>query len=256
MKYFIKVSILFISSFIFVSCASSKKISVNEISFEEILENTRANFEKIWSYSGNGTIEVNLKNIKINLQFLILAKKTSQALIDIYGPFEIDFGSIYLNDDSILFYNSMQNELIITSFSSGKLKNINFIAMEKKLIYSLLFGYFDQNSIVVDSVKLNNKENQFELIKFVEGRKLEFIYDKYSKFLSKIIFSENLENPAYEIIFSEVKSFNGISFPEKVEFLNLKTNENISLNFKKLIFNEIDDEIKLELPDDIEIIRW
>lgn len=256
MNAFQKFLILFIASLFFFSCTSSKKISDYEISFEEILQSSKSNFEKINSYSGNGRIEVNLKNISTNLQFFITVKKPSQALIDLYGPFGIDFGNVYLNDDSILIFNSFQNQLIVTEFSSNKLKSLNVFGLSKDLLYSILFGYLDQKSILEDSAIVTNTKNELELIKFVGDRKLVFTYDKILRNLTKVKVYEDLMNPIFEISYSEIKNYGEIFFPEKIEFLNLKTNESILLFFKKLNFNENEDDINFAVPEDVEIVKW
>ncbi|MGB9663692.1 MAG: DUF4292 domain-containing protein [Ignavibacteria bacterium] len=220
------------------------------------MEKSQSNFERIISYSGNGTIEINLSNFIANFQFTITAIKPAQALIDVYGPFGFDIGKVYLNGDSIFIYNSIQNQLIITDFSFEKLKRLNFINVDRKIIYAVLFGYLDQDYITADSSYIQNKEKQIELVKFIDKTKFEFIYDRSSSSLSKIRIFKSIDNPVFEIHFSDLVNSGEISFPKKIDFINLNTNEKISLNFKQLNFNELNEEINFELPEDAGIIRW
>ncbi len=256
MKFLGRISALLIASVFFFSCTSSKKISVNEISIEEILQNTMSNFEKINSYSGNGRMKVDLKNISASFKFFITVKKPSRVLIDLYGPLGFELGSVYLNGDSIFILNSIQNQIITTNFSSDKLKKLNVFGVDKDLIYSFLFCYFDQKSIVKDSVIVLNTKNQFHLIKFVGDKKLEFTYDKIWRNLNKVRVYEDKENPLFELNYSDIKNYDEIIFPEKIELLNLKTKESILLFFEKLNFNETENEINFDLPEDVEIIKW
>lgn len=245
-----------ITALLFFSCVSTKKISVDEKTFDELLEIYKSNFQKIFSYSGNGTIELNLKNIKTILQFSIQTKKPSKALLDLYGPFGFDIGSVYLNNDSIIIYNAFQEQIILTEFSSEKFKDLTSTQLDKDFIFSMLFGYFDLQELEEDSSIIKNKENEFELIKFLKGRKLMLVYEKVSSSLNKITVFENFNEPIFEIAFAEIKNYNELKFPYKISFVNFKTNESISLKFKKIEFNKFDDEINFEIPEGVEIIRW
>ena len=251
-----KILVLTFTSAFFFSCTSTKRISKPVLSFEELLESSRLNFERIKSYSGNGTIDLNLKSLKINLQFSISAKKPEQALIDLYGPLGIDVGSLFLNDDSIVVYNAFQDKVILTRFSSERFKDFNSVEIDKNFIYALLFSYVDQNKIESDSSLLLNNESEFTLIKFLKERRLEFTYDKLSRTLKEIQVFENSVEPVFKINFLKYKNYNEINFPQVISFLNLKTNESISLNFKKFEFNKLEEDLNFELPEDVEIIRW
>jgi len=103
---------------------------------------------------------------------------------------------------------------------------------------------------------LLNNESEFTLIKFLKERKLEFTYDKLSRTLKEIQVFENSVEPVFKINFLKYKNYNEINFPQVISFLNLKTNESISLNFKKFEFNKLEEDLNFELPEDVEIIRW
>lgn len=251
-----KIFIIIFTALFFFSCTTNKRISRSDITFEELLENSRANFERIESYSGSGTIELNLNNLKMNLQFSISTKKQDQALVDLFGPLGIDIGSIFINDDTILVFNAFKDQLILTRFSSERFKKLSPVEVDKNFFYSILFFFIDQNSIKADSSFVMNNEKEFILIKYLNEKKFEFIYDKFFRSLIRIVVFDNFNEPTFEINLLKFKNNDEINFPELITFTNLKTNESISLNFKKIEFNKIVEDLNFELPENVEIIKW
>ncbi|MEJ5305676.1 MAG: DUF4292 domain-containing protein [Ignavibacteria bacterium] len=255
MKVFKILINLIVSSLFFVSCTASKKVGNNEVTFEEILEINKSNFEKIVSYSASGKIELKLKSLRTDLQFLISTIKPNQVLIDLYGFFGIDVGTIYLNNDSIFIYNALNEQMILTSFSSTKFKELNSLGLDKNFFYALIYAFIDQEQLPADSSTLNNKEDKFELIKFFKDKRVEFVYDKFSKGLNQIKVFDELGEPMFEVNFRSTKDYDSIVFPTKIEFINLKSSESISLSFKEIKFNQ-ESEIDFQLPENVEILKW
>lgn len=97
---------LFVSMTLYFSCSPSKKITGEEVTLEDILQNMESNYIRINSYSGTGKIDLNLKSLKMTLQFSLQAIKPSTVYLDLYGPFGIEAASIYLKED--LYMSTMR----------------------------------------------------------------------------------------------------------------------------------------------------
>ncbi|MCX8057673.1 MAG: DUF4292 domain-containing protein [Ignavibacteria bacterium] len=243
-------------SLILVSCSTTKTISKKEITLDEILEEMKLNSVKIQSYSAIGDVDLNLNSLKMKLSFSIQSQKPHKVLIDLFGILGIDIASIYLNNDSILVYNAINNELISTNFSSNKIKRSKLSLIADKKIYSILFGEFDLNSFEADSASVKDYDDKFSLIKYFSNNRIEVFYDKTTSFISEIIYYSSTSNNIFEIFFKEIKVIDGIKFPSKIFINNSNSNETISLEFKKIEFNKNIGELELIYPDDAEIKEW
>lgn len=256
MKKIFSLLIIVVVSLNIISCGPTKKVIDHEISFDEINENLKINYDKIKSYSATGSAELNLKRIKMTIQFDLQVLKPSSAIIDLYGPFGFEIASAYLNDDSIKIYNAIDNQLIKTSFSSKKMNASEFGEVFKRIIYPLFFGYFNIDIIEEDSTKFISTKDKFCVTKFYKNSFLEIYYDKSKFFLSEIALRKNFSNKKFLISFQEVKQFDGIKFPVKIEINNEDTQESISISFKKIEFNKINEELQFSVPENVMVKEW
>lgn len=256
MKNLFLIFINFVFTLFLISCSTSKMKVEPDLSLEEINSFMKSNYDKIESYSGNGNIQLNLLKLKTNLDFYISVKKPDRVLMDIFGPLGIDVGTLYINDDSILVYNSINEQLIITNFSSPSLQKILFNDLDKEMIYSLFFGYIDLEKFSSDSSELINDEEIIKLVKYSGEEKKEFYYSKRSKYIVKIKFFRNSSEPVFEMSISEIKKYNGLIFPVKIILTNLKTDESIALKLKEIDFNNLNDELEFKYPENVQVLRW
>ncbi|MFN4111146.1 MAG: DUF4292 domain-containing protein [Ignavibacteria bacterium] len=256
MKKIIQLLIIVVFSLNIISCGTSKKVINYEISFDEINESLKINYDKMKSYSANGSAELNLNEIKLTVQFDLQVLKPSSATIDLFGPFGFEIASAYLKDDSINIYIAIDNQLIKTSFSSNRINASEFGEVFKRIIYPLFFGYFNIDVIEGDSTKYISTEEKFGVIKFLKNSVLEIYYDRSKYFFSEIAFSKNFSNKKVLISFQELKEFNGIKFPMRIDIINEDTQESISISFKKIEFNKINEELQFSVPENVKVKEW
>ncbi len=247
--------VVLISVFTF-SCSPTKKVVDTQVSLEDILDRMKYNYEKINSYSASGNIDLNLRNLRMSLQFSIQATKPNTFLIDVFGPLGIDIASVYLKDDSIMILNMLKNQLIKTSFNSPKLRNRQFVDLFIKIIHKSLFGYLDLHSFEADSSFVTETEEKICAIKYSGESKFDFCFDKAMRFISEVFYHKNKSNENLEFYLNGLKEFDKIIFPTRVVFNDSNTGESVSVSFKKIHFNNIQDEIEFSIPDEVEVIEW
>lgn len=247
---------LFVSMTLYFSCSPSKKITDVEVTLEDILQNMESNYIRINSYSGTGKIDLNLKSLKMTLQFSLQAIKPSTVYLDLYGPFGIEAASIYLKEDSLYVYNAMSNTLIKTSLTSPKLRDLQFLNHFNQMFLKSLFGYIDLNSMVSDSTLNVNSSDKVCVIKFNQQYRYDFCFDKSKRFLSDISYSSANSNENFLILFKELKNYGKIFFPSNIIFNDVARKENVSISFKSLEFNSVSDELEFNFPEDVKVIEW
>lgn len=256
MKKIIQLLMVVVFSLNIISCGPSKKVIDYEISFDEINESLKINYDKMKSYSATGSAELNLNKINMTVQFELQVLKPSSATIDLFGPFGFEIASAYLKDDSVNIYNAIDNQLIKTSLSSKRINASEFGEVFKRIIYPLFFGYFNVDVIEADSTEYISTEDKFGVIKFLKNSVVEIYYDRSKYFLSEIAFRKNFSNKKVLISFQELKQFDGIKFPVKIEINNEDTQESISITFKKIEFNKINEELQFSVPENVKVKEW
>lgn len=256
MKFIKLFLLLILVSLPYFSCSTSKKVTSEQVTLEEILLNMKSNSQKINSYSGTGKIDLNLKSIKMPLQFSLQAIKPSTVYLDLYGPFGIEAASIYLKEDSIYVYNAMSNSLIKFSFSSSRLRDFQFVSFLNQMLYKSFFGYIDLDTIASDSTFTFETSNKICVIKYIQKSRYDFCFDKSKKFLSEIYYRSETSNENFVILFSELKKYNNIVFPSSIIFNDNDRQESVSISFKQLEFNSVKDELEFNIPEDAKVIEW
>jgi outer membrane lipoprotein-sorting protein len=256
MKIVLKLFILSFISIAVYSCSSSEKIAKKDLSFEEIISEAEANYQKINSYTATGILDLNLKNLKMNLGISIQTLKPSKAQIQISGPFGIDVASVYLKEDSIFIYDLINDRLIETNFSSPKLQRFFKKGFSREIVYSLLFAYLNLDAIQADSSIIKTFENKFCISKFYDQGRYDIYYDKSNAFISEITFSPIDSEPELIVQFLEVQKFDSITFPKKLLVDFVKSKEDVTIELKKIQFNSNKTDLDFSLPEDVEVIKW
>lgn len=256
MKFLKLIFLVVLISIFTFSCSPTKKVIDTQVSLEDILDRMKSNYEKINSYSASGNIDLNLRNLKMSLQFSMQAIKPNTFLIDVYGPLGIDIASVFLKDDSLMILNVLKDQLIKTSFNSPKLRERQFVDLFIKIIHKSLFGYLDVRSFEADSSFVSETEEKICAIKYFRGSKFDFCFDKATKFISEVFYYKNNSNENFEFYLNGLKESDKIVFPTRVMFNDSSTGESIAISFRKIQFNNIQDEIEFLIPDEIEVIEW
>lgn len=251
------VYITFLTFFIVsISCGPSKKLNSYNYTFEDINASMKSNFEKINNYSATGEVELNLQKLKMDLRFSIDAVKPKTAIINLFGPFGLDIASIYLQGDTLMVYNSINNQVIKTTLASKKFNDNKDLMFFITSFTQLLFGYLDVDNIESDSTELVEKNENLCVLKYNNDVKVDFCFNRTSMFISKIFYDKKSTDEKFEIIFEKIKQVEGIKFPMQITFNNLKSYETISLTINKINFNLSQDKIRFIFPEDAEVKEW
>ncbi len=250
------LSVIFALSLL-ISCSTSKKVTYESISFDELLNEYKSNFESINSISASGTISLSTKNFPVKLEFEMITLKDNRARIDLWGPLGIYVGNLYLNDDSIMIHNNFNNQLIYASFSSSKLRKYFADEINKNLIYSLLLGYINPDQINSDSSSpVIDSGNFYRFSKIKNDRRIDFYFDKSSRMISEIKMIKGSEFTLNMTLNGFIKDKNGIRFPSKIRFIDLKKDNWLEINFSEIYINKETVIQYPEVPEDVVIKRW
>ncbi len=252
----IVLSIFIFLSLIIYSCSSSRKVDNVEVSYDKILESMKKNYEMINSYSAKGNIDLSLKSVNMSIKFDMQVLKPFNAIIDLYGPLNFNLGSVLLRRDSIFFYNELNNQLIKSTISSIINKNSDSKEIINNLIYPALFGYLNPELINSDSSLTTFTKDEICISKISHDYRYDIYFDKRTSYLSEIVYNNNSMKETIKIKFQNLKRKNGIIFPMEIVFNNLSGNETISIVIDRIEFNNVQGELKLILPEDVEVKEW
>lgn len=250
------LSVFFALSFL-ISCSTSKRVTHESISFDELLKKYKSNFESINSIYASGTISLSTKNFPVKLEFEMITLKDNRAVIDLWGPLGIYVGNLYLNDDSIMIHNNFNNKLIYTSFKSNKLRKFLSDDINKKMIYSLLLGYINPDQIDSDSSSaIIDSGNFYLLSKFKEDRKIVFYFDKKYWMISEINILKEDKLISNVSLTDFIQTEDDYRFPTKIKLHDLRTNNSIEINISGVEFNKENFISYPSMPDGVEIEKW
>jgi len=163
---FVIVILLFI-----IGCAGliqKKPLSLHDITIAEIKHRIEQNNLKFHSMKANAEISVESPRVSFVANFYVIIKKPDSLLIKIKAPFGIGFGSVFMDRNQFLVYNSFDNS--VYTGDPEKLEFTQFLPVDLKpenIIQSFsgihLLDFSDQDSLAIDRNKyliIGNKNDQ------------------------------------------------------------------------------------------------
>ncbi len=240
-------------------CIPSKPTeSVEILPSERLIKKLEANRRKIKNFEGIGTVGVSSTEINTSISFKVKLIRPDSVFVDFYGPFGIDLAQTIITSNNFIFYDMMNNLVYKGRSDNDVLKKIFKI--------DLTFG--ELMDILVGSVNLTQK-----LTREPDG--YEVVYDKYiltydennskrkSKYLVDVrdlaVTQYQLLNKSDEIIvegiYSNFKTMENIPVPYSIKIERKIEKQELNIEYRKIDLNKNDVQIKIEIPDDAEIVN-
>lgn len=255
-KVILILSSIFIVS-IFYSCSASKSIEeVESPSAERIVKRIEANRRKIKSFVGTGIIYVYTKELNTKSNFKVEIRKPDSLKINFYGPFGIELAKALITQKDFVFLDMINNKAMKGKTNSQTIKNVLKVNFPHDEIIDAATGF----------INLTNKISLTPTINKNDDSILELVYpDSLSKVITKIIldvesmrlqryFITNLNNKVlYQAEYSEYKKVDDVSVPFKIEIQDLENNQKLKIEYRKVEINKLNDNLKIEVPEDASV---
>ncbi len=202
---------------------------------------------KMFSSSGYGDFETPQGDY--SARFDISVRKPSTTSIRLYGPFGIKVAQAKLSSDTLLIYNSLNNEVFVGKPTEANLRHFLIVAADGASVSDLLLG------LMVPLTHLDSSRASSR----VDGGNVNFIYSNEDTVEKFTVDEEYMRTISYErivgggtivrITYSDFTSVDNIYFPKTVFFEDLKNNVSAKLVYQDIALNE-KDEVQITIPAD------
>jgi hypothetical protein len=240
-------------------CIPSKSTeSVEILPSERLLKKLEANRRKIKNFEGVGSIGISTSNINNNASFKVTLIKPDSVFLNIYGPFGIDLAEILITSENFSFYDEIHNVVYKGLSDSDILKKLFKIDITFGEVMDMFIGAVnltsklskepDNYEIAYDKYILtyNDPESERKNRYFIDIRELS-ITDFQLLDLSDKIIAEGR--------YSKFKLLEGLTVPYNIQIQRKEKNESVNIEYKKIEINKSNVKIRLNIPDDAEVVQ-
>ena len=246
--------------FFFEGCIPSKPTEdIELLPSERLINKLEANRRKIRNFEGIGVLQIESKEFNNSATFQVIMQKPDSIYFGILGPFGIELAQAQVTKDDYIFYDALQNTAYVGKVDDDVLRNI----------FKINLSFSDLLDAFVGSVNLTSNLYKQPDDYSVEGDKYVLTYiDKENelKWVYKVdilelgITSFRLTSADKNINlagdYSNFELIENVAIPFKIEVVNKVTNQKIKIEYKDIIANSRNVQVRFVLPDDADIIEW
>ncbi len=250
------VSILFP---LIYGCIPSKPTeSIEILPSERLVKKLEANRRKIKNFEGNGTVGVSTPELNTSISFNVKLIRPDSVFVDFYGPFGIDLAQAVISSNYFTFYDMMNNVVYKGRSDNDVLKRIFKVDLTFNELMDILVGSVnltvkltrepDNYEVVYDRYILSYNENN-------SGRKSKYFVDVRELAITKYQILNSSDNILAEGTYSKFRVIENISIPYSIKVERKAAKQELNIEYKNIVVNKDNVQIKLEIPDDAEIIN-
>jgi len=246
--------------FFFEGCIPSKPTEdIELLPSERLINKLEANRRKIRNFEGVGIFEIESEQYNNSATFQVIMQKPDSIYFSILGPFGIELAQALVTKDNYVFYDALQNTAYQGELNDDVLRNIfkinlSFSELIDAFVGSVnltsnLYKQPDAYSVEGDKYILTyiDRENQLTWVYRVDIRELGITNFKLTSSDNDVNLEGNYSN--FELI-------ENVAIPFKIEIENKVTNQKIKIDYKDIIANKRNVQVRFVLPNDAEIIEW
>lgn len=252
--------VVVISSVLFSSCVPSKPAYEEEtLTANRLIKKLEANRRKIKTFSGTGVMDIESPKFGAKTTFEVALKKPDSIKVSIYGPFGLDLVEVLITKDDFTFYDVMKNRVYTGENRGGIIKEI----FKVDLTFDDLMDAFAGAVNLTD--KLRNEPDEYLI--FEDSYKLIYLDKKSGKKSIYDIRADDLAVTKYNVVlgnkelsfegtYRKFKNFESVPIPYKTVIESESNEQRIEIEYRKLYVNDELDPFTIDIPTDVEIIRW
>ena len=227
---------------------------------ERLIKKIEGNRRKVKTFAGNGVINIESPKFSGTASFEVKMKKPDSIKISIYGPFGIDLAHGLVSKNDFEFYDVMNNTLYTGNTDAQVLSEIfkmdlsfddlidafsGSINLTDKLLKEPDHYYQNDDDFVLSYDNNTSKTRSTFLIKNDNLALLKYQLDDLNK-NSQILESE----------YKEIELFDGVPIPYKTYVNYFKNDQKLVLDYRKIRINKDLNDLRINVPKDVKIVRW
>ncbi len=239
----------FLAAFLASGCATVHYVAMTNITAQEVAQNIddQSHAFSLFTSSGYGNFQT--PQGEYSARFDISIRKPSTTSIRLYGPFGIKVAQAELSSDTLVVYNSLNNEVYVGKPTESNMRHFLVVAADGASLSDLLLG------LIAPLTHLDSSGASSH----VDGGHVNFIYSNQDTVERFTVDEEYMRTVAYEklvdgglvmkITYSDFTSVDNVYFPKCIFFEDLKHNISAKLFYQDIALNE-KDEVQITVPPD------
>ncbi len=190
-------------------------LRLDQITIAEIRYRIEQNNLKYHSMKASAQISVESPKINFAASSYIIAKKPDSLLIKIKAPFGIGFGSIFIDRDQFLVYNSFENSVYTGDPEDLALKQFLPVDLKLETIIQAFSGIhlldiYDRDSLVID-------RNQYLIIGINSNQKMKYWIDPKRFVVTEFQLLDNEDEPLIKLEYKQFEKKNRVILPKLIQ---------------------------------------
>lgn len=254
-----KYLILIITGLSIYGCVPTKEISdERSISADRLLKRVEANRRKVKTFLGVGSLDIKSSEINAKSNFEVRISRPDSVTISLFGPFGIDLARINVNNKDFIFLDVINNRVYKGKVGPGVIKQVLKIDIQFEELINLLTGSVnlsDKLSFQPDAKLLADNKYLVEIND--DKNDTNFIYTINSSDLAISEFQIISDNKSlFSAEYSDVFRYDDVPIARSIKVNDIRGNQKINVSYRKVEVNKNIGSLKIEIPEDAEIINW
>ncbi|MBM4175583.1 MAG: DUF4292 domain-containing protein [Ignavibacteria bacterium] len=240
----------------FYSCTPVQKRVSPPLPIERIFQRLEENCKSFETFEAAGTISVDSKTFKNSGDFKLLIKKPDSLLINITGPFGINFATAAVSKTRLIYLNELTNQVLYTNTTQENIKKLLRVDISFEELIDILIGciVINPEGSVKQSARV--EEDQYVITQERNGYLYKYWIDIRNLAVSKNLIHDKGGNILIDLQFGNFTEIDGIVIPRVINLTNSVRNESIKINYSKVYPNKRNIDLKIYVPEDAEVIEW
>lgn len=245
--------------FLLEGCVPAKQPNVERkvLPADRLLKKIEANRRKIKSFEGNGKINILSEDLDMMASFQIQIKKPDSIKFSIYGPFGIELAHTLVSRNDVVFYQPNGNVAYVGPIKPELLKRVFKVNLNFNELIDAFAGAVnltERLSQMPDDFQIN--KDDYLLTYNDEDREYRYLVNIIDNALLDYKVVEKPTKIMFQGRFTHYKQIDDVPIPFKTTIMNRSENQELVINYKNIKVNEEIGNLKLNLPDDVKIVRW
>jgi outer membrane lipoprotein-sorting protein len=231
-----RISSLIIITIIIVitSCAGlirRKPLRLDDISIAKIRFRIEQNNLKYHSMKAKADISVESPKMSFTVSSQVFVKKPDSLLITVRAPFGIGFGSLFIDRNQFLAYNSFDNSLY--TGDPNKLETTKFLPINLKLENVIqafsgiqLLDAFEQDSLTID-------HNKYLIVGSKDKQTRKYWIDPKRLVVSDFQLLTDDDEPLIKVEYKQFEKKDQIYLPKYIQIYQPKQNTRLTILYTK-----------------------
>lgn len=239
--------IIFLIVLIFSACSKKSIQSISVKNIEEAIFLYNSNFNKINSFNGKVSIQLNIEKFNIKLRGFLTIIKPDSLSFEIYGPLGIHIGNFYLLKDSIVIVDNYNDRIIKTNSNDTIIKSFLGNDFDLKNLIQLLLGYlFPQETY---ELKNTSDEDKIEFIETTTNFIIIYNFNLFENMIDNIIVKNYDNEVILQVSYEDFIHVNDIKLPSLISVETTSNKNRITLRYEDIKINQDNLKIQVEIPE-------